>query len=287
LIKRGYYAKFGLAFDIFIIGNKHHHKSQTTAMTRLKIDDRSNLLACFNDPQYSDFRLLIEANKETSQTLHVHKVILASHSGFFKLCFSSHMAESRDNEMLLDTSEDNVSFTEMIRSFYCGEIVVKPQTAIAMLKMAGKYEVPTLESVLINYLCDHINEKNVLQCWTLDIDNVRYKVIMEKAKVYLVNHARALLTSGLHLDLDTSSLYTIFSIIACNDLFDVCIDALEVWIEVDESSRAQYSYAMLKHINKLRKERKFITTRPSQKYHQPITDRGRYRVQLLTPYENY
>jgi hypothetical protein len=206
----------------------------------------------FNNPDsFSD----MEINFRTSNcVLKTHRFVLALASDYFSAIIRSTYIDQKKFKLDIDT-EDEILFTNLIKSIYTGDIDV-PDVAsvIPMLNMAAKYQLKQQELILAEYLVQNITKENVFQCLALDSERDLYKDVFAKVKKIMSECSRDLLKGDAILDLDHTQFVVVIDAIVSNDVSDVVHDTLEKWIAYDEKKRISYTYELLKLVNSRRRD---------------------------------
>lgn len=107
----------------------------------------------FNNPLLSDIKFSFPGN---DTIIPAHKHVLAVSSSVFFAMFYGDLAETRDTIDIIDCDPD--TFLSFLRFIYCDEAIFKDtDSAVKVMLLADKYDVPSLTSEIVKYLDGEMN----------------------------------------------------------------------------------------------------------------------------------
>ena len=102
----------------------------------------------FNNPLLSDIKFSFPGN---DTIIPAHKYVLAVSSSVFFAMFYGDLAETKDTIDIIDCDPD--TFLSLLRFIYCDEAIFKDtDSAVKVMFLADKYDVPSLTSEIVKYL---------------------------------------------------------------------------------------------------------------------------------------
>uniref|UniRef100_A0A915IQU8 BTB domain-containing protein n=1 Tax=Romanomermis culicivorax TaxID=13658 RepID=A0A915IQU8_ROMCU len=118
----------------------------------------------FNNSLCSDVSLLVG-----DEIFYAHKLVLVKHSEVFERMLSQQWnGEKKEIELVEDKVCAKV-FPAFLRFLYCNHILCSQETALPLLILADKYNVPSLRKVCIdyavNYIIPHLTLKDIFHVW--------------------------------------------------------------------------------------------------------------------------
>ena len=91
----------------------------------------------------------------------IHRVVLAAASPYFKVMFTSNMAESREETINIHGLEAD-TFATVLDFIYCGTIVVREENVLQLLPSAKMFHLDPLEVVCCEFLKHQLDPLNCL-----------------------------------------------------------------------------------------------------------------------------
>ncbi|KAG5684603.1 hypothetical protein PVAND_013828 [Polypedilum vanderplanki] len=116
----------------------------------------------FNNPDYSDFKLITSENEE----IFVHKLFLSARSPVFDAMINTKLLEGTEKRAKIDDI-DPKSLKELIRFIYSGRVDEIDQIANELIYAAGKYELEDLKPLCVRSLGINISNDNCLNTFVL------------------------------------------------------------------------------------------------------------------------
>ena len=111
----------------------------------------------FNNSDMSDVRLACECSEKT---FYVHKYLLGTRSAVFRAMFYGGLADSGPIVRLSDTNEE--SLEQFLTFLYTEECTLTADNVVAIMYLANKYNIPSLNKKCVNFLLENLNTANVL-----------------------------------------------------------------------------------------------------------------------------
>jgi len=92
----------------------------------------------FDDTNFSDHQLTVTAPDQETRVLHISKLILASHSAYFK---SKILSDSTNTLVELENNEKIIHFVDLIKWMYCKTFASKGGELSEVMMLAYKFKV--------------------------------------------------------------------------------------------------------------------------------------------------
>jgi hypothetical protein len=201
----------------------------------------------FNNEQLSDCSIVFTNN---NQQLYLHKLVLATSSDFFSACLLGGMRESIDGNIELDDEENTIpNVIILLQSLYTGFVQVQDSdSAIALLKIADKYQLKSLEPSLVDYIINKVNINNALTSFylQLDRDNPVYARIFNMIYLVLRENKVTLLSGDTLLSLEFDDYVSVLENVNATEVPILAIVNMNRWIEKDEEIRSVFSRKLIK-----------------------------------------
>jgi len=160
------------------------------------------------------------------------------------------MSESREGIIKIE-EEDDTLMTELVRSFYTGQIEIPSKDDIAsMIVLAQKYQITAAVPILLEALMENLDENNFMQCIKLDWENELFKEVKETVQNQFVLYSEQILKGDSYLNLSIQEWMSVLNLIVHSGNCCAAFIAAHDWIQVDEASRAQYSFALMSAVRK-------------------------------------
>ena len=116
----------------------------------------------FNNPLLSDIKFSFPGN---DTIIPVHKYVLAVSSSVFFAMFYGDLAETRDTIDIIDCDPD--TFLSFLRFISCDEAIFKDtDSAVKVMLLADKYDVPSLTSEIVKYLDGEMDPRSAFELLT-------------------------------------------------------------------------------------------------------------------------
>ncbi|KAL0218917.1 hypothetical protein P9112_004570 [Eukaryota sp. TZLM1-RC] len=96
---------------------------------------------------FSDVTLVVN-----NERFHLHRIILASSSDFFRALFSGNWRESSQKEIPLSWDDPNGVFPELLKYMYTGDVVLHPETVMSLLFEASRFQISPLITKCSDYM---------------------------------------------------------------------------------------------------------------------------------------
>ena len=117
----------------------------------------------FNNPLLSDIKFSFPGN---DTIIPAHKYVLAVSSSVFFAMFYGDFAETKDTIDIIDCDPD--TFLSFLRFIYCDEAIFKDtDSAVKVMFLADKYDVPSLTSEIVKYLDGEMDPRSAFELLTL------------------------------------------------------------------------------------------------------------------------
>ena len=117
----------------------------------------------FNNPLLSDIKFSFPGN---DTIIPAHKYVLAVSSSVFFAMFYGDLAETKDTIDIIDCDPD--TFLSFLRFIYCDEAIFKDlDSAVKVMFLADKYDVPSLTSEIVKYLDGEMDPRSAFELLTL------------------------------------------------------------------------------------------------------------------------
>ena len=140
---------------------------------------KDRLLHLCNNDFMSDVTFIVQDNR-----IPAHKVFLATSSPVFDAMFNGPLAQKGKSEVEILDCQDSRDFIEFLRYFYVGESNFggSKSNPLAVLYLAKKYIVPSLEESCRSFIEKALTEHNVFKAleWSLDSNDEDIKEICMK-----------------------------------------------------------------------------------------------------------
>ena len=111
----------------------------------------------FNNPDMSDINFTCEGS---DKTFYAHKYVLGTSSAVFHAMFYGKLAVKDSTVHLSDTNEE--SMEQFLRFLYTEECTLTVDNVIAIMYLAKKYTLHSLDRKCLQFLLDNLNPENVL-----------------------------------------------------------------------------------------------------------------------------
>jgi hypothetical protein len=111
----------------------------------------------FNNSDMSDISFTCEGS---DKTFYAHKYVLATSSAVFHAMFYGGFAVEDSIVPLSDTNEE--SLEQFLRFLYTEECTLTGDNVLAIMYLAKKYMIPSLNEKCVNFLLENLNPENVL-----------------------------------------------------------------------------------------------------------------------------
>ena len=111
----------------------------------------------FNNSDMSDIGFTCEGS---DKTFYAHKYVLATSSAVFHAMFYGGLAVKDSIVHLSDTNEE--SLEQFLRFLYTEECTLTADNVVAIMYLAQKYIIPSLNEKCVNFLLENLNPENVL-----------------------------------------------------------------------------------------------------------------------------
>ena len=117
----------------------------------------------FNNPLMSNIKFSFPGK---DKIIPAHKYVLAVSSSVFFAMFYGDLAETRDTIDIIDCDPD--TFLNFLRYIYCDEAIFKDtDSAVKVMLLADKYDVPSLTSEIVKYLDGEMDPRSAFDLLTL------------------------------------------------------------------------------------------------------------------------
>ena len=136
----------------------------------------------FNNSDMSDISFTCEGS---DKTFYAHKYVLSTSSAVFHAMFYGGFAVEDSIVPLSDTNEE--SLEQFLRFLYTEECTLTGDNVLAIMYLAKKYMIPSLNEKCVNFLLENLNPENVLdvleqatrfdekelekRCWKIIVSN--------------------------------------------------------------------------------------------------------------------
>jgi hypothetical protein len=111
----------------------------------------------FNNSDMSDISFTWAAS---DQTFYAHKYVLSTSSAVFHAMFYGGLAVKDSIVHLSDTNDE--SLEQFLRFLYTEECTLTADNVVAIMYLAKKYIIPSLDEKCVNFLLENLNPENVL-----------------------------------------------------------------------------------------------------------------------------
>jgi hypothetical protein len=111
----------------------------------------------FNNSDMSDISFTCEGS---DKTFYAHKYVLGTSSAVFHAMFYGGLAVKDSIIRLSDTNEE--SLEQFLRFLYTEECTLTADNVVAIMYLAKKYIIPSLDEKCLNFLLENLNPENVL-----------------------------------------------------------------------------------------------------------------------------
>ena len=111
----------------------------------------------FNNSDMSDISFTCEGS---DKTFYAHKYVLSTSSAVFNAMFYGGLAVKDSIVHLSDTNEE--SLEQFLRFLYTEECTLTADNVVAIMYLAQKYIIPSLNEKCVNFLLENLNPENVL-----------------------------------------------------------------------------------------------------------------------------
>ena len=112
----------------------------------------------FNNSDMSDISFTCEEGSD--KTFYAHKYVLGTSSAVFHSMFYGGLAMKDSIVSLPDTNEE--SLEQFLRFLYTEECTLTAGNVVAIMYLATKYILPSLNEKCVNFLLENLNPENVL-----------------------------------------------------------------------------------------------------------------------------
>lgn len=137
----------------------------------------------YNDDSAKDVKFVIEG-----ETVMAHKLIVCTHSKVIKTMLESDMREKLEGMVKIDDVTMPV-FRSFLKYLYTGRVEGIEKFAEDLMMLANKYEVECLKSTCEEYLCDRIDNGNVVRL-LVNAYLIDCKRLKERAMVKLPSYIK-------------------------------------------------------------------------------------------------
>ncbi len=209
------------------------YQSRKTVPTNVKCDQLlkgkgSMLRQQYNNSNTSDCVLTFVSGT----SIHLHKLVLSSECSYLV---------SMTEDVVNADQQEEILLLRLIESLYSCKVVAEDEEIASLVQVAEKYQMNTYVTLLVDYLCNNLNDKNKLPCLQLDLD--KYPILKQKVEVSL----NANTISGYEA-LEFASFFKVISPLNTNRYFSKVDQVVRTWIEHDALDRAQYCHQLNKEI---------------------------------------
>jgi hypothetical protein len=114
----------------------------------------------------SDLTLVHCPTQNTVNIYHVHRLILAYSSDFFRTLLSSDFKEKRQVTIQLNFPDPSNVFPEILEFMYQGYLDISVENVVALLTQADHYLMPQLVTQCREFINKHLTRSNVMKVKT-------------------------------------------------------------------------------------------------------------------------
>ena len=178
------------------------------------------------------------------KTIHVHRVVMAAGSQYFRSLFNSGMKECASNVVDLDCCSSEV-MEKIVAYLYVGEINLGNDDAIKILKASEYLLLTALKELCELHIVKNVKWHNLFSLLRLAEDYSLPK-LHKAAKTVLLEHFTTISQTS---DFPTLSLANLKDIVGDDDVWASDLDLLEavlVWTRHDSDSRVAFLPELLK-----------------------------------------
>jgi hypothetical protein len=111
----------------------------------------------------SDLTLVHCPNQNTANTYHVHRIVLAYSSDFFRTLLSSDFKEKRQLTIQLNFPDPLNVFPKILQFMYQGCLDISLKNVVALLTQADHYLMPQLLAQCREFINKHLTRSNVIK----------------------------------------------------------------------------------------------------------------------------
>ncbi|KAL9649801.1 hypothetical protein ABK040_009615 [Willaertia magna] len=141
----------------------------------------------FNNDRYSDYKIRFTSS---NRVIPVHKVVLST-SPYFEAVFDCKMKEQFENEMLIDSTQDDERvFCDMIRILYTRQITVYSfEELLLLMEMSDKYQCNELRKQCEEKVLEFLNIENCLMVWCfVELQVEKYNLLFKRVFHLIKNY---------------------------------------------------------------------------------------------------
>ncbi|CAH3018477.1 unnamed protein product [Porites evermanni] len=133
-----------------------HEGAERWQVKRGTVAERNKYM--FNNPLLSD----IKFSFPDDTIIPAHKYVLAVSSSVFFAMFYGDLAETKDTIDIIDCDPD--TFLSFLCFIYCDEAIFKDtHSAVKVMLLADKYDVPSLTSEIVKYIDGEMNPSSAFE----------------------------------------------------------------------------------------------------------------------------
>ncbi|ELT91551.1 hypothetical protein CAPTEDRAFT_3638 [Capitella teleta] len=191
---------------------------------------------------FCDLTLCIERKK-----FPCHKIVLASFSPYFKGMFSSDLAESKQDAVILNGVEADM-IELLINYAYTSEICVTKSNVQSLLSAANLLEILPVRDACCRFMERHMDESNCLgiHCFA---ETHACIDLQQKAKLFTLRHFADVCQQDEFVNLSQAKLTELISEDAlCVENEEVVFNSVCRWLEHDPSCRIERFPQVMEHV---------------------------------------
>uniref|UniRef100_A0A8C5PAW0 BTB domain-containing protein n=1 Tax=Leptobrachium leishanense TaxID=445787 RepID=A0A8C5PAW0_9ANUR len=218
--------------------------------------------------QLCDVLLRVSYNSQV-EDFHVHKVVLASCSSFFRAMFTNNFRECHAREVIIKDICPIV-MQRLIEFAYTSRITVGEKCVLHVLLAAMRYQMEDVAKACSDFLVKNLDAGNVI-----GISNFAEQIgcieLCNKGKEYINTHFSEVTKEEEFLNLSHCQLLELINqenlnVLCETEVYNACVR----WMQWDLCSRAQYFHVLLNAVRIYALPPKFLAV---QLQHCPILNR--------------
>lgn len=232
-----------LSRTLTIVGTIHSH-----AMSRVDAADELSSACNFEDKNLwrECYRILYDfyKNKELcdveiccgKRTIKCHRVVLACASRYFKLMFTSEMAESRQSSITIKDIDEG-ALEQLIKFAYTSKIVLTTETVQSLLYASSILQVETVALACCEFMKTHLHPTNCIGIRTFAESHGRVD-LMKRADNYTLDHFLSVIEGDEFLSMSAKHLEMLIMSPDLNAGEELQVyEAVMKWVQHDEVMR--------------------------------------------------
>ncbi|XP_029470245.1 kelch-like ECH-associated protein 1 isoform X2 [Rhinatrema bivittatum] len=195
------------------------------------------------DRQLCDVLLRVSHNGQ-SEEFHVHRVVLASCSPYFKAMFTNNFQECHAREITIQGVSPTVMH-RLIDFAYTSRVTVSEKCVLHVLLAAMRYQMDDVVKACCDFLIKQLDASNVIGISSF-AEQIGCKELHERGREYINTHFSEVTKVEEFFSLTHCQLLDLISqdslnVLCESEIYKACLE----WIRWDMDSRAQYFHVLL------------------------------------------